>query len=53
MILALSVCPVTHTIEQPGFKLRDPPASVSQVLGLRLWATSIPQEYTFFLVFGF
>ncbi|GAB1288398.1 Aquaporin-7 [Apodemus speciosus] len=28
-------CPGTHSVDQPGLKLRDPPASASQVLGLK------------------
>ena len=28
-------CPGTHSVDQAGLKLRNPPASVSQVLGLK------------------
>jgi hypothetical protein len=28
-------CPGTHSVEQAGLKLRNPPASASQVLGLK------------------
>jgi hypothetical protein len=28
-------CPRTHSVDQFSFKLRDPPASASQVLGLK------------------
>ena len=37
----VSLCsPGTHFVDQPGLKLRDPPISASQVLGL--WCTTIP-----------
>jgi hypothetical protein len=29
-------CPGTHFIDQAGFKLRNPPASTSRVLGLKV-----------------
>jgi hypothetical protein len=32
-------CPGTHSVDQAGLKLRDPPASASQVLGLKACAT--------------
>jgi hypothetical protein len=28
-------CPETHSVDQAGLKLRNPPASASQVLGLK------------------
>jgi hypothetical protein len=28
-------CPETHSVEQAGFEFREPPASASQVLGLK------------------
>jgi hypothetical protein len=28
-------CPGTHSVDQAGLKLRNPPASASQVLGLK------------------
>jgi hypothetical protein len=28
-------CPGAHSVDQAGLKLRDPPASASQVLGLK------------------
>jgi hypothetical protein len=28
-------CPGTHSVDQAGLELRNPPASVSQVLGLK------------------
>jgi hypothetical protein len=31
--------PGTHFVDQAGLKLRKPPASASQVLGLKVWAT--------------
>jgi hypothetical protein len=33
-------CPGTHSVDQAGLKLKDPPASASQVLGLKACATT-------------
>jgi hypothetical protein len=33
--LCSSGCPGTHFVDQAGLELRNPPASASQVLGLR------------------
>jgi hypothetical protein len=33
-------CPGTHFVDQAGLKLRDPPASASQVLGLKVYFTT-------------
>jgi hypothetical protein len=33
-------CPGTHSLDQAGLELRDPPASASQVLGLKACATT-------------
>jgi hypothetical protein len=33
-------CPGTHSVDQAGLKLRNPPASASQVLGLKARATT-------------
>jgi hypothetical protein len=33
-------CPGTHFVDQAGLELRDPPASASQVLGLKACATT-------------
>jgi hypothetical protein len=33
-------CPGTHLVDQAGFELRNPPASASQVLGLKACATT-------------
>jgi len=32
-------CPGTHSVDQAGLELRNPPASASQVLGLKACAT--------------
>jgi hypothetical protein len=32
-------CPGTHFVDQAGLELRNPPASASQVLGLKACAT--------------
>ena len=33
-------CPGTHSVDQVGLELRNPPASASQVLGLKVCATT-------------
>jgi hypothetical protein len=33
-------CPGTHIVDQAGLELRNPPASASQVLGLKACATT-------------
>jgi hypothetical protein len=33
-------CPGTHSVDQAGLELRNPPASASQVLGLKVCATT-------------
>ena len=33
-------CPVTHSVDQAGLELRNPPASASQVLGFKAGATT-------------
>jgi hypothetical protein len=32
-------CPGTHSVDQAGLELRNPPASASQVLGIKVCAT--------------
>jgi hypothetical protein len=39
-------CPGTHSVDQAGLKLRNPPASASQVLGLNVCATT-PGDHVF------
>jgi hypothetical protein len=41
-------CPGTHSVDQVGFELRNPPASASQVLGLKVCTTTAQLE-TFML----
>jgi hypothetical protein len=36
--LCSSGCPGTHSVDQAGLELRNPPASASQVLGLKVCA---------------
>jgi hypothetical protein len=36
-----SGCPGTHFVDQAGFELRNLPASASQVLGLKAYATML------------
>jgi hypothetical protein len=33
-------CSGTHSVDQAGLELRNPPASASRVLGLKAWATT-------------
>jgi hypothetical protein len=33
-------CPGTHFVDQAGLELRNPPASASQVLGIKVSATT-------------
>ncbi|GAB1301344.1 Serine/threonine-protein kinase [Apodemus speciosus] len=37
-------CPGTHFVDQAGLELRNPPASASQVLGLKVCATTARRE---------
>ena len=41
-VLCSSGCPVTYSVDHAGLKLRDPPASTSQVLGLKA-CTTLPR----------
>jgi hypothetical protein len=36
-------CPGTHSVDQAVLELRNPPASASQVLGLKVCATAAPE----------
>jgi hypothetical protein len=38
-------CPGTHSVDQAGLKLRNLPASASQVLGLKACATTAPRKH--------
>jgi hypothetical protein len=38
--LCIPDCPGTHFVDQAGLELRNPPASASQVLGLKVCATT-------------
>jgi hypothetical protein len=44
-------CPGTHSVDQAGLKLRNSPASTSQVLGLQACATT-PGGTNFFNITG-
>jgi hypothetical protein len=51
-------CPGTHSVDQAGLELRNPPASASQVLGLKVCATTpglnfIFKKQNFFEVLNF
>jgi hypothetical protein len=37
-------CPGTHSVDQAGLELRNPPASASQVMGLKACATTARQH---------
>jgi hypothetical protein len=40
-------CPGTHSVDQAGLELRNPPTSASQVLGLKVCATTAWQLVSF------
>jgi hypothetical protein len=40
-------CPGTHSVDQAGLKLRNLPASASQVLGLKVCATTARRLWSF------
>jgi hypothetical protein len=44
-----SGCPGTHSVDQAGLELRNPPASASQVLGLKACATMPGLHPIFFI----
>jgi hypothetical protein len=44
-------CPGTHSVDQPGLELRNPPASASQMLGLQACATTARLCFVFVLFF--
>jgi hypothetical protein len=41
-------CPGTHSVDQAGLELRNPPASASQVLGLKVCAIMPSSQARFF-----
>jgi hypothetical protein len=41
-------CPGTHSVDQAGLELRNPPASASRVLGLKVRATTPGWSHTSF-----
>ena len=45
--LCSSGCPRTHSVDQAGLELRNPPASASQVLGLKACAITPGFEMNF------
>jgi hypothetical protein len=45
-------CPGTHSADQAGLELRNPPASVSQVLGLKVCATTAWSESSLKIGYG-
>jgi hypothetical protein len=42
-----SGCPETHSVDQAGLELRNPPASASQVLGLKVCPTTARPTFMF------
>jgi hypothetical protein len=48
--LYISGCPGTHFVDQAGLELRNPPASASQVLGLKACATTAQLWVLFYFV---
>jgi hypothetical protein len=42
-------CPGTHAVDQAGLELRNPPASASQVLGLKACATAVQLYQGFYI----
>ena len=46
-------CPGTHVVDQAGLELRNLPASASQVLGLKLCATTPSYMFTFLKMWFF
>jgi hypothetical protein len=45
-------CPGTHSVDQAGLELRNPPASASQVLGLKACATTPGNFFLISLLLG-
>jgi hypothetical protein len=43
-------CPGTHSVDQAGLKLRNPPTSASQVLGLKVCTTTAQQWAAFITI---
>jgi hypothetical protein len=41
-------CPGTHSVDQAGLELRNPPASASRMLGLKACATNARGHCSFF-----
>jgi hypothetical protein len=42
-------CPGTHFVDQDGLELKNPPASASQVLGLKACATTVQHSFCFLI----
>jgi hypothetical protein len=51
--LCSPICPRTHSVDQAGLKLRDPPASTSPVLELKIGATTAKLLFLSFYFFIF
>jgi hypothetical protein len=46
-------CPGTHSVDQAGLELRNPPASASRVLELKVCATTLGIIVHFYLIYFF
>jgi hypothetical protein len=44
-------CPGTHSVDHTGFELRNPPASVSRMLGLKTCATNTHQTKLILIIY--
>jgi len=51
VFLCISGCPGTHSVAQAGLKLRNLPASASQVLGLKACATTPGSKFSYSVCF--
>jgi hypothetical protein len=49
--LCSSGCPGSHSVDHAGLKLRNPPASASQVLGLKVCATTARHVFSIIFIF--
>jgi hypothetical protein len=45
--LCIALAVLTHSVDQAGLELRNPPASASQVLGLKAYVTTAWWELNF------
>jgi hypothetical protein len=48
---SVPLCPGTHSVDQAGLELGNPPASASQVLGIKACATTARLFFFIFFIF--